>query len=356
MKINHAILHVFDFVACENAFSQEEIDLSNKTAKNYVSKHAVKALNSIENNRGTFSETSHFAKELRAYYEGRRDFKGLSQEIGQYLVEQLGHMEHTPSTDVLVVDYEDEPQKPTAEMTDEEVDALFSGRTNRYLGVFLLDSKQAYMHNVGVGETGECNDISRHYAVLPNPSQKLQSYAVIDLRSQAVLFADKKRVIAGEECWLIPDKLLQCSREASSKEAFGAVTELVRDVAEEHGANTAIAVSRAKAYVSRMAQEGDTDAEGVNVHALVQDAFDQNPVLAQRAYEVAQARELPERMSLERDVARRVARNHKIVTDTGITITFPAEYSRNSEYLSFTSSADGTFSIELKNIGSFENK
>lgn len=356
MKINHAIIHVFDFIACENAFANEEIDLTNKTAKNYVSKHAVKALGSIDNKRGEFSANSHFAAELRAYYQDQRDFVGLSQAIGQYLVEELGHMERTPSTDLLVVDYEDEPQKPTAEMTDEEVEALFQGRANRYFGIFLLESKQAYMHNVGVGETGECNDISRHYAILPNPSQKLQSYAIVDLHTQAVLFADKKRVIAGEECWLIPDKLLQCSMEASSKEAFTAVTELVRDVAEEHGANTAVAVSKAKAYVTRVAEEEGLETTGVNMRQLVDDVFDNNPELAKRAYDVAQARELPERMPLERDAVRRVARSHKIVTDTGITITFPAEYSRNSDYLTFTSNADGKFSIELKNIGSFENK
>ena len=105
MKINHAIIHVFDFIACENVFANEEIDLTNKTAKNYVSKHAVKALGSIDNKRGEFSANSHFAAELRAYYQDQRDFVGLSQAIGQYLVEELGHMERTPSTDLLVVDY-----------------------------------------------------------------------------------------------------------------------------------------------------------------------------------------------------------------------------------------------------------
>lgn len=357
MNINHAIIHVFDFVSCENSFAGEEIDLANKTAKNYVAKHAAKALTSIDNRRGAFAESSAFARELRAYYEGQGDFVALSQKIGEYLLSELEHMERTPSTDLLVVDFEEEPQKPTADMTDEEAEALFKGRAPRYFGIFLLDSKQAYMHNVGVGETGERNDIARHYAILPNPSQKLTSYALIDLRTQAVLFADKKRVIAGEEVWLIPDRLLQCSMEASSKEAFTAVTELVRDVAEEYGANTAVAVSKAKAYVTRVAADGDALVErGVDVRELAGEVFDENPTMAQRVCDVAQARELPTRMPLERDAVRRVARSHKIVTDTGITISFPAEYSQGSEYLSFISNDDGTYSIELKNISSFENR
>lgn len=30
-KINHAILHVFDFVSCVNVFSQEELDSRTRT-------------------------------------------------------------------------------------------------------------------------------------------------------------------------------------------------------------------------------------------------------------------------------------------------------------------------------------
>ena len=29
-KINHAVLHVFDFVSCVNVFSEDELDLTNK--------------------------------------------------------------------------------------------------------------------------------------------------------------------------------------------------------------------------------------------------------------------------------------------------------------------------------------
>ncbi len=70
-------------------------------------------------------------------------------------------------------------------------------------------------------------------------------------------FCDKEREIAGERRWLIPDGLLQCSMEASSKEVFDTVARLVEEVAEEYGANTAVAVSKAKAYVAENADESD---------------------------------------------------------------------------------------------------
>ena len=72
--------------------------------------------------------------------------------------------------------------------------------------------------------------------------------------------------------------------------------------------------------------------------------------------EAAEARELPTSVPLEREAVRRVAANHKIRTDTGIEITFPAEYSKNPEYLTFTYDADGKIAIAIKNITHIENR
>ena len=48
--------------------------------------------------------------------------------------------------------------------------------------------------------------------------------------------------------------------------------------------------------------------------------------------------------------------NHKIRTDTGIEISFPAEMLKDTEYVQFVNEPNGLISIELKNIGSIENK
>ena len=393
MKINHAILHVFDFVACENTYAREELDITNKTAKNYVTRLVRKALGSLDNKRGAFSAESHFARELDAYFRGESDFVDLSVQIGEFLSRELGHMEKPVSTDLLVVDFEDDAaariapvkaaskaasgspedydddecpfdedpalahdegqnDEETAPSFGDELDSGFDGPIPRYFALFLLESKQAYVHELMYGEVGERNDIARHHAVLPNPSQKLTSYAVVDLRTLAVLFVDKERSIAGEQRWLIPDGLLQCSMEASSREAFTAVTELVEAVAEEYGHNTTVALSRAKAYAVESAQEADD----LDLDEIAEAAFQNDPVMKERFEEAAQSVDLPERVPMAREAVRRVAKSHKIRTDTGIEVTFPAEYSRNPEYITFTSEADGTISIQLKNIGHIENR
>ncbi|MEG0016848.1 MAG: nucleoid-associated protein, partial [Gordonibacter sp.] len=92
MKINHAILHVFDFVSCVNVFSEEELDLTSKNAKRYVTNLSRKALTSIDNKRGSFADDSLFAEELRSYFRGQREFRDLSVQIAEFMVGELGRM------------------------------------------------------------------------------------------------------------------------------------------------------------------------------------------------------------------------------------------------------------------------
>ena len=240
MKINHAILHVFDFVSCVNVYAQEELDLASKNAKRYVTSHAKKALGNMDAKRGEFAEDSMFAEELRAYFRGQRDFVGLSVQVAEFIAGELGRMEKSESADLLVLDFEDDPDTTVRAMDDEEAAAAYEARGKRYFAFMLLESKQAYMHEVGYGESGAQRvDVARHHAILPNPSQKVASFAVVESKTLGVSFCDKEREIAGERRWLIPDGLLQCSMEASSKEVFDTVARLVEEVAENLVGNAA---------------------------------------------------------------------------------------------------------------------
>ncbi len=372
-RINHAILHIFDFTSCVNSFSEEELDLTDRQVKSFVTKHARKALSSTDNMHGRFSDDSAFAAELSSYFAGRRDFVDLSTQIAEYFASQLGRQEKPESCDLLVVDFEeDAPKRPaptasdecpfdesgTEDQHDEEpedepapVEAAIEA-PRRYFAILLMESRQAFMHVVDRGQAGgTVNDIERHFAILPSPTQKISSYAVVDLRSMAVLFCDKTRTVAGEDLMLIPDGLLQCSKEASSKETLNAVTRIVEEVAQEYGANTTVAMAKAKDYVAEKAEAG----EDFSCEELACEVFEDVP-LRERLTQAAADEQLPERVAVESRVAQRTARNHKIRTDTGIEITFPSEYSHNADFIEFVSEPNGLISIELKNIGSIENR
>ena len=218
--------------------------------------------------------------------------------------------------------------------------------------VDIWDSLALHEDEVKAIEPSEKTTIARHHAILPNPSQKVASFALISADDMAVWFVDKEREIAGEKRWIIPDGLLQCSMEASSREVLEAVTTVVEEVAEEFGANTAVALSRAKAYVAENAEESDE----VDARELGREVFADQPRVAERFDRAVEEGALPERVVVEKAVAKRVTKSHKIRTDTGIELTFPAEYGENSDFIEFFSTPDGRIEIALKNIGAIENR
>lgn len=335
MKINHAILHVLDFESAVNVFSQCELDLEdNRACRQFVSTHLRRARQSGDNKRATFAEDSAFAGELKNYFFGEREFIDLSQQVAEFISNELARADKAQSTDVLVADFDD----------DDGV---------RWFAVMLLTSKQAFMHEVGTQDGNRVANITRHYAILPNPSQKVQSYCVVRASTMEIGYVDKARKIAGEDRMLIPEGLLQCETGVSGKEAIDTVTRVVEEVAEEHGANTAVALAKVKAAVAEKVE----DDEELPPWDIVDEVFEDEPVIKDSVRAALTEEKMPERVPVERkQVERAAVRNHKIRTDTGIEISFPAEMGSNSDYIEFVNEPNGLISIELKKISSIENR
>lgn len=335
MKINHAILHVLDFESAINVFSQCELDLEdNRACRQFVTTHLRRARQSGDNKRAAFAEDSAFAGELKNYFFGEREFIDLSQQVAEFISNELARADKAQSTDVLVADFDD----------DDDV---------RWFAVMLLTSKQAFMHEVGTQDGNRVANITRHYAILPNPSQKVQSYCVVRASTMEIGYVDKARKIAGEDRMLIPEGLLQCETGVSGKEAIDTVTRVVEEVAEEHGANTAVALAKVKAAVAEKVE----DDEELPPWDVVDEVFEDEPVIKDSVRAALTEEKMPERVPVERkQVERAAVRNHKIRTDTGIEISFPAEMGSNSDYIEFVNEPNGLISIELKKISSIENR
>lgn len=335
MKINHAILHVLDFESAVNVFSQCELDLEdNRACRQFVTTHLRRARQSGDNKRATFAEDSAFAGELKNYFFGEREFIDLSQQVAEFISNELARADKAQSTDVLVADFDD----------DDDV---------RWFAVMLLTSKQAFMHEVGTQDGNRVANITRHYAILPNPSQKVQSYCVVRASTMEIGYVDKARKIAGEDRMLIPEGLLQCETGVSGKEAIDTVTRVVEEVAEEHGANTAVALAKVKAAVAEKVE----DDEELPPWDIVDEVFEDEPVIKDSVRAALTEEKMPERVPVERkQVERAAVRNHKIRTDTGIEISFPAEMGSNSDYIEYVNEPNGLISIELKKISCIENR
>ena len=339
MKINHAILHVLDFTSGVTVFSNAELCLDDSVIAHFVERHMRYARQDASAQHASFISESSFKNELEQYFCGRVPFMDFAYQIADFFANELACADNQQSCDLLICDFdEDDPEE--------------GGDSSRWFGVLMLTSRLAFMHEVN-SSTGEpVNQIARHYAILPNPSQKVAAMALVRARDFSILLSDKPRKIKGEDCNLIEDRLLQCESSISSKETIDTVNRIIEDVADEFALNSTVALASAK---SAIIDQAETNSE-ISPYEIGKKVFEDAPQLARRYQEEVNRELLPEKVEVERKNIQRVARNQKIKTDTGIEITFPSEYVENNDYINFVNMPNGLISIELKNIGSIENK
>ena len=332
MIINKAILHILDFNSGMCIISQKELNFADITINEYIEKHLEHIKSDLNQKSGVFSSGSTFFVQLDKYLAQQASFIEISALIGNTLYEQIAQSENPVPTDLLVVD--------------------FSDNGVRYLALLLLTSKMAYTHQVSTSDGSIHNEIIKHHAILPNTTQKVDSYALIACDNFAIGFVDKKRIINGQETYLLPEILLQCTSTISGKEAIKTVSQIAAEVAEKHGANSAAILSKAKNY---LLENAETSAS-FSPTELGQEVFAGSQLMQQEFESQIIETQLPRDVKVGKNLAVKTAKNHKIKTDTGIEITFPAEYFENHDFIEFINNPDGTISIEVKNIGRILNK
>lgn len=332
MIIKKAILHIMDFNSDICVFSQQELDLSNSAVYDFIEKHIEKIHKDTGLKIGNFEQESHFAEYLNQYISEEIEFVDFSSWIANVINDSISLADNKDSTDLIAVDYiyDDVP----------------------FFGIFMLINKAAYTHQVINDDSGIRNEIIKHYAILPNTSQRIDSLAVINMKSKEIMYYDRKKYINGKDVMVLPERLLECRSTLSAKEAVKIIKETAAEVAEEYSANAAVTVSRAKSYIAENAEISDT----FSPFDLGKEIFSDSPFMEEKFEQKLEEKNLPTDIRFERQAAIKTAKNHKIKTDTGIELTIPTEYFENEKFIEFINNDDGTISIELKNIGKIINR
>ena len=111
-------------------------------------------------------------------------------------------------------------------------------------------------------------------------------------------------------------------------------------------------MSRAKAAVAEAAEVEEV-VDPIKVGKRI---FEERPEIQEKYEAQVASRELPEEVPVKRGVANRIAKNHKIRTDTGIEISFPSNLTDRPGYLEFSHETDGRITISIKNVAHIENR
>ena len=365
MHIDHAILHAFDFEGGSDYPSERELNLDSRSVKSYVQRSLRKLIASPESRHGEFSDQSSFGAALKAYVQGDSvSFIELSQQLARFMWEELRRCDDLEQCDLLVADFTDtsdmgrradgaSKEQGATTVATAALSRDAEDLSERFLAAALLPRRQAFVHELGLDDTGVAsNDILRQDSTLPSPTQRIDSYLLVNLETGSVDFHDKERRQAGSALQLISDRLLSCSAQASTREVVQAIGRIVEEVADGHGMSSAQAVAQAKRVVTSSAERD----EPLLPSEVGRQVFTERPELAERYEQAVRDEQLPEEIPMRRSAANRLAKSHRIRTDTGIEISFPSEYAADDTYIEFMADAQGRVSILIKNVGSIENR
>ncbi len=333
-SLKRAILHILDGNSGVSVYSEEELDVSDASINNFITKHIEKVFDDASLRNGEFSDNSGFKYQLTEFIKDEDTFVKLSQFIAKRMYEGITQSDKPDSSDLIVCD---------CIINEQPI-----------LAVLKCDNKIGYTHQVMQDEGKVKNQIINHYAILPTTAQKISECTFINLGDFTIKYKGKRRNIDGEKTDLIADVLLECIYDISSRESVNAVKKIAKKVTEENGGDAIETMSKMKEYITENIEEGEKSY--MDTEKVAEKVFDGKPGMRDEFMQKIEKANVPQKVEMNSYVTKKLASNVKIVTDIGVELTFPAEYYQNSDYVSFINNEDGTISIQINNIGEVINK
>lgn len=330
--INNAILHILDFNSGLSVYSQEVLDVTDGAAAEFIERQLDKVFSDDRVRQGSFSPESNAKADIESYMDGKLGFVELSTEFAKNIYDTVAISDKPTSMDVIVCD--------------------FTADEKRRLAILLNPYKTYYTHQILPADIGFKNELIQHCAILPALSQKLDEFAVIDLTTYEVNSVDKKRNIDGHNAYILKDYILKCTSGISQKETIKLMTKIADKIAEDNGQSGAAAISKVKTFIAENAEA----SQELKPAEMIQEVFAESEYMQSKFEEKIKEAVIPEQVKVDKAVAFKATKNHKIKTDTGIEIIYPSDYLNNSDYINIINHSDGTISIEINKIGKITSR
>lgn len=334
VSIEKAILHILDANSGVSVFSDTELDISDASINNFITKHIEKTYEDAGLRNGEFADNSGFKYHLAEYLNGETSFQRFSLVVAERIYDAVKSAETTESCDVIVCECIANEQKTIA--------------------ILKCDNKVGYTHQVTQDDGKFSNALINHYAILPTTTQKIPECAFINEDDFSIKYAGKKHKIDGESVDLIADILLECHFDISVRESINAVKKIAKKVTDDNGGDSIETSAKIKEFIVKNVEENEF--EFIEPKEIANAVFDGRPVMRDEFMEKIEDAKVPEKVEVTSYLTKKMSANVKLVTDIGVELSFPAEYYRDGKYIDIINNEDGTISIQINNIGELINK
>ena len=333
INIEKTILHILDPSIGLAVLSEEEHPYNGEMIE-FIKSHIEKIFNDVNVKKSCFFGDNNRTKALCQDIANDRDlFIEKTKEFSQTMYDLLAQNVDIPPCDLIC--------------------SLFKGDDKSYLGFFIFNYKTSYIHYVEELETGRLNTVIKQSTTLPNISQKIDQFFIIDLEDFSILLREKKYEVNGEKDYYLSKYLLKSVDSLSDKAKVDIVNRVSKKIVKDYYEDDVTKLAEIKSAMVDSIEESNY----IDVDSIKTTVF-KNNIDIQKIYdEEIEKKGLKDRIIPVNELLnKKISKTQKFKTDNGIEIKVPIEYLASDEMIEFLNNSDGTVSLLLKNIKGIEGK
>ena len=331
--IKKLALHILDNTLGMPILSESEHP-HDSDINDFIKAHIEKVFKDVNIKNASFENESNQIKELCEHLATNKDnFLDVSKKLAGKLYDILIRNVEIPSCDLVC--------------------SLFDGDGKSFLGLFILNYKTSYIHYVEENEDRRTNKMIKQITTLPNTSQSIEEFIVIDLTDFTILLKEKKHDIDGIKEHYLSKYFLKSQTVLSDKEKVDIINKTSKKMIRDYYDGDIKKMGDLKTAITESIEENDN----IDIESIKKKTFKDNLELQQIYTEELEAKGVVEKkIAINENVIKKIPKMQKLVTEDGIELKIPISYLSREEKVEFINNSDGTISILLKNIRDIQDK
>ncbi|WP_053956839.1 nucleoid-associated protein [Inediibacterium massiliense] len=338
--IKKAIVHVLDRNSDEPIFTDFEQEIQ-EDVHEFLEKHIVKSLQDEENRKGKFRGGVTVVKDAcMKIFTDEQDFIECSKEIAAHLFKAMKSNNNISSSDLVI--------------------CLYESFEKNYIGILKLDYKKSFIHQVEFVEDKLKVSIIPQTISLPGMSQRLQKCAFIKEINEDddydLIVLDKQSYgneEDGEIAQFFIQNFLNCSILVDNRDK----TKLFKKATEKWTRrNLKEDIDKAQEVREEAINSLKNGAE-IDVEKFTQNIFGNDQKMQENFIQHLDQEGLPlENFDIDKKWVEKKMKKRTIKTDTGLEIKGEYEDIEDKMKFEIRRNGDGTVSIIIKNVRSFQER
>lgn len=333
VNINKLVLHILDNTLGMTILSESEHP-HDSDINDFIKAHIEKVFKDVLIKNACFENDESEIKVLCERVKAdKENFLDVSKILADKLYDILIKNINIPSCDLVC--------------------SLFDGDGKSFLGLFILNYKISYIHHVEESGDGRTNKVIKQITTLPNTSQSIDEFIIIDLDNYNILLKEKKHDIDGIKEHYLSKYFLKSQTILSDKEKVDIINKTSKKMINDFYDGDV----KKMADVKKAITESIEESNNIDIEHIKKKTFNDNLELQQIYSEELEAKGVSEKhIPINENVIKKIPKMQRLVTEDGIELKIPISYLSTEEKVEFINNPDGTISILLKNIRDIQDK